>query len=87
MEAPPNFGRAYVVEFREIFPELAKRYRTALVPFLLEGVAGLGSMNQSDGIHPNAEGAILMADNVWAVLRPVLEKTSPRRRGDGTPGS
>ena len=87
MEAPPNFGRAYVVEFHEIFPELAKRYRTALVPFLLEGVAGLGSMNQSDGIHPNAEGATLVADNVWAVLRPVLEKTSPRRRGEGTPGS
>ena len=87
MEAPPNFGRAYVVEFREVFPELAKQYRTALVPFLLEGVAGLGSMNQSDGIHPNAEGATLVADNVWAVLRPVLEKTSPRRRGEGTPGS
>ena len=87
MEAPPNFGRAYVVEFREVFPALAKRYRTALVPFLLEGVAGLGSMNQSDGIHPNAEGATLVADNVWAVLRPVLEKTSPRRRGEGTPGS
>ena len=58
-----------------------------LVPFLLEGVAGLGAMNQSDGIHPNAEGATLVADNVWAVLRPVLEKTSPRRRGEGTPGS
>ena len=87
MEAPPNFGRAYVDEFREVFPELAKQYRTPLVPFLLEGVAGLGSMNQSDGIHPNAEGATLVADNVWAVLRPVLEKTPPRRRGEGTPGS
>jgi acyl-CoA thioesterase-1 len=86
MEAPPNFGRAYFVEFHEIFPELARRYRIALVPFLLEGVAGLGAMNQSDGIHPNAEGATLVADNVWAVLRPVLEKTSPRRRGEGTPG-
>lgn len=87
MEAPPNFGRAYFVEFHEIFPELARRYRIALVPFLLEGVAGLGAMNQSDGIHPNAEGATLVADNVWTVLRPVLEKTSPRRRGEGTPGS
>jgi acyl-CoA thioesterase-1 len=87
MEAPPNFGRAYFVEFHEIFPELARRYRIALVPFLLEGVAGLEAMNQSDGIHPNAEGATLVADNVWAVLRPVLEKTSPRRRGEGTPGS
>jgi acyl-CoA thioesterase-1 len=87
MEAPPNFGRAYVVEFHEVFPELAQRYRIALVPFLLEGVAGLGAMNQPDGIHPNAEGARLVADNVWAALRPVLEKTSPRRRAGGTPGS
>lgn len=87
MEAPPNFGRTYVVEFHEVFPELAKRYRTALVPFLLEGVAGLESMNQPDGIHPNAEGATRVADNVWAMLRPILEKTSPRRRGEGTPGS
>ena len=87
MEAPPHFGRAYVVEFRETFPAPAKQYRTALVPFLLEGVAGIGSMNQPDGIHPNAAGAKLVADNVWAVLRPVLEKTSPRNRGEGTPGS
>jgi acyl-CoA thioesterase-1 len=87
MEAPPNFGHAYVVEFHEIFPELAREYRTALVPFLLEGVAGLVPMNQSDGIHPNAKGATLVADNVWAVLRPVLETAPPRRRGEGTPGS
>ena len=87
MEAPPNFGRAYVVEFREIFPALAKQYRTALVPFLLEGVAGRLSMNQSDGIHPNAEGAALVADNVWAVLRPVLEKAPSRGRAAGPPGS
>src|SRR5688572_21750524 len=57
MEAPPNFGRRYVVEFRQVFPERAKQCRTALVPFLLEGVAGLGSMNQSDGIDPNGQGA------------------------------
>jgi acyl-CoA thioesterase I len=87
MEAPPNFGRAYVVEFREIFPALAKQYRTALVPFLLEGVAGRLAMNQSDGIHPNAEGATLVADNVWAVLRPVLEKAPSPRRTEGPPGS
>jgi acyl-CoA thioesterase-1 len=87
MEAPPNFGRAYVVEFRETFPALAKQYRIALVPFLLEGVAGRQAVNQSDGIHPNAEGAALVADNVWAVLRPVLEKAPARGRSAGTPGS
>lgn len=87
MEAPPNFGRAYVSEFRQVYPELAARYRTALVPFLLEGVAGIGSLNQPDGIHPTSEGARLVADNVWAVLRPVLEKTSPRRRVEVPAGS
>ena len=85
MEAPPNFGRAYVVEFHQVYPELARRHRAALVPFLLEGVAGVAPMNQPDGIHPNAEGAHVVADNVWAILRPVLEKTSPGRRGERAP--
>jgi len=87
MEAPPNFGPIYVAEFRRVYPELAARYRAALVPFLLEGVAGVVSLNQPDGIHPTARGASLMADNVWAVLRPVLEQTSPRGRAGGPPGS
>jgi acyl-CoA thioesterase I len=73
MEAPPNFGRSYIVEFHQVYPELAKQYRVAFLPFLLEGVAGVEPLNQRDGIHPTAEGARLVADNVWAVLRPVLE--------------
>jgi acyl-CoA thioesterase-1 len=73
MEAPPNFGRSYIVEFHQVYPELAKQYRVAFLPFLLEGVAGVESLNQRDGIHPTAEGARLVANNVWAVLRPVLE--------------
>lgn len=85
MEAPPNFGRAYVAEFHHVYPELAGRYRTAFVPFLLEGVAGHPPMNQSDGMHPNAAGTTVVADNVWAILRPVLEKTSPRGRGERAP--
>jgi acyl-CoA thioesterase I len=56
-----------------VYPELAKQYRVAFLPFLLEGVAGVESLNQRDGIHPTAEGARLVANNVWAVLRPVLE--------------
>ena len=53
MEAPPNFGRDYIVAFHDVYPELARKYRVALVPFLLEGVAGIESLNQRDGIHPD----------------------------------
>ena len=75
MEAPPNFGEAYVVAFHKVYPELAKKYRIALVPFLLQGVAGIDGLNQRDGIHPTAEGARTVADNVWNVLRPTLKGT------------
>lgn len=72
MEAPPNFGRDYVTAFRRVYPELATRYRLPLVPFLLKDVAGVERLNQRDGIHPTAEGARIIADNIWMVLRPLL---------------
>jgi acyl-CoA thioesterase-1 len=72
MEAPPNFGRDYAVAFHRVYPEVAKKYNVALVPFLLDKVAGIESLNQRDGIHPTAQGARIVADNVWAVLRPML---------------
>jgi acyl-CoA thioesterase-1 len=72
MEAPPNFGRDYVVKFHRVYPELANRYHVAFVPFLLEGVAGSETLNQRDGIHPTAEGARIVADNIWAVLEPIV---------------
>ena len=74
MEAPPNFGTAYIVSFHKVYPELASTYHVALVPFLLAGVAGVESLNQRDGIHPTPEGARIVADNVWSVLEPVLRK-------------
>jgi acyl-CoA thioesterase I len=73
IEAPPNYGRAYIEAFHNVYPALAKRYRVAFVPFLLEGVAGDAVLNQPDGIHPTAEGARIVAENVWGVLKPVLE--------------
>jgi acyl-CoA thioesterase-1 len=79
MEAPPNFGRSYNVEFHQVYPDLARQHSVAFLPFLLEGVAGVESLNQRDGIHPTEEGARLVADNVWAVLRPVLEERSRRK--------
>jgi acyl-CoA thioesterase-1 len=74
MEAPPNFGAAYTAAFRGVYRDLAARYQLSLVPFLLDGVAGVERLNQRDGIHPTAEGARRIADNVWQVLRPVIER-------------
>jgi acyl-CoA thioesterase-1 len=73
MEAPPNYGREYARAFRAVYPALAKQYGLPLVPFLLDGVGGVPGLNQSDGIHPNGEGARVLADNVWSVLEPLLE--------------
>ncbi len=72
MQAPPNLGSRYTREFRELFTTLARDNDAALIPFLLEGVAAVPSLNQADGIPPTAEGARIMADTVWRVLEPVL---------------
>ena len=83
MEAPPNYGRDYIVSFHKVFPALAKQYHVDLVPFLLDGVAGSEALNQADGIHPTAAGARVVADNVWRVLKPVAEAA----KGEGRSGS
>lgn len=72
MQAPPNLGDRYATEFRDIFPNLARRNHAALIPFLLDGVASIARLNQADGIHPTAEGQGIVAANVWRVLQPVL---------------
>ncbi len=74
MQVPPNMGQEYAEDFREMFPELAKENNMTLIPFLLEGVGGVRALNQADAIHPTAEGAKIVAQNVWSVLEPVLEK-------------
>lgn len=76
MEAPPNLGPSYTAAFRSVYPELAKANGAALVPFLLAGVAGVDSLNQPDGIHPNTRGAQVVADNVWKVLGGVLRSAA-----------
>ncbi len=76
MEALPNYGQEYREHFRRIYPELAEANGATLVPFFLEGVAGEAELNQADGIHPTAEGHVIVADNVWKVLEPVLRETS-----------
>lgn len=72
MEAPPNFGAEYTRQFRDAFSDLAGAHHVRLLPFLLQGVAGESSLNQTDGIHPNARGAQMVAELVWAELKPSL---------------
>jgi acyl-CoA thioesterase-1 len=72
MEAPPNLGTRYTSEFRKVFPELAERNGATLLPFLLVGVAAVDSLNQGDGIHPNAAGSRRLAETVWNALVPLL---------------
>jgi acyl-CoA thioesterase-1 len=73
MQVPPNMGADYTGKFKNIFPDLAKKNNMALVPFLLQGVGGVPSLNQGDGIHPTAQGAKIVANNVWAVLQDELK--------------
>jgi acyl-CoA thioesterase-1 len=74
MQAPPNMGPQFTRRFRELFPELARRDRLALIPFLLTGVAGVDSLNQGDGIHPTPAGHRIVADNVWRVVGPMVTR-------------
>lgn len=72
MMVPPNLGKAYTDEFKSIFPELARKNKAKLIPFLLEGVAGHSNLNLPDGIHPNPEGHEIVAQNVLDVLKNML---------------
>lgn len=72
MKLPPNYGLRYTTAFADVFPQVAKEQDVALVPFLLEGAAGLPLMTQADGIHPTAAAQPRLLDNVWPTLKPLL---------------
>ncbi len=74
MQAPPNMGGDYARGFGAVFPEVAQAAGATLTPFLLDGVAGIASLNQGDGIHPTREGAAKAARNVWPAIRGVLDR-------------
>jgi len=76
MEAPPNYGAEYASSFRQAYRELALQYRVPFIPFLLDKVAGQAALNQADGIHPNPQGAEIVADTVWSQLKPLLDQLS-----------
>jgi acyl-CoA thioesterase-1 len=73
MKMPPSLGATYADSFEKIFSDVAKKKKTALIPFLLEGVAAESQLNQADGIHPTAQGQRRMAETVWAVVELILK--------------
>jgi len=78
MEAPPNFGAAYTSEFRAVYRQLAREHDVTFVPFYLEGVAGIPSLNIADGMHPNPEGARIIEKTIWTALEPLLDRPDGR---------
>lgn len=82
MRMPTNYGPPYVAGFFANYQDLARRFATPLVPFILEGVALDGRLMQSDGIHPTAPAQGRLLDNVWPVLKPLL---GAARKADARP--
>lgn len=73
MMVPPNLGKEYTNDFKNIYPDLAKKNNATLIPFLLEGVGGDEKLNQPDGIHPNSEGHRIVAKNISKIIAPLLK--------------
>lgn len=74
MRIPPNYGRDYAERFFASFAELSRELKTALAPFLLDGIAEDLSMFQPDRIHPNEKAQQRLLDNVWPHLLPLLRR-------------
>lgn len=81
MEAMSNLGGAYQRSFHDVYPRVAQSTGVALLPFLLDGVAGRQALNLGDGVHPNEAGERIVADNVWRAVRPLLEAALAARPG------
>lgn len=73
MEAPTNLGRNYTTQFHEAYVRASRDANVALLPFLLQGVAGDARYNQADGIHPNSLGSVRVAETMWRALLPTLQ--------------
>ncbi len=74
MQLPLNYGADYRRKFRDVYPALARKHQAAFYPFLLEGVAAKPELNLPDGVHPNESGQKIMAENIYAFLKPILTK-------------
>jgi acyl-CoA thioesterase-1 len=73
MRMPPNYGEIYTREFAQVYADLAREYKTAFAPFLLEGMAERRELFQADNIHPTAQAQPMLLDNVWKALAPLLK--------------
>lgn len=73
MRIPPNYGKRYTEMFYDVYPQVSKALGVTYVPFILEDVALIKELMQPDGLHPNAKAQPMIADKVWAGLRPLLE--------------
>ena len=74
MQIPPNYGREYASRFSGLYQKLSKETKVPLVPFLLEGVASKPQLFQADRIHPLADAQPIMLDNIWPLLKPLLQR-------------
>ena len=72
MYAPPNWGKEYAVDFRRLYPDIAKKYGIGIYPFFLDGVAAERTLNQPDGIHPNEKGVTIIVKRILPSVRRLL---------------
>jgi acyl-CoA thioesterase-1 len=79
MMAPPNYGSEYAARFNAIYPELSKSFGVPLYPFFLTGVAADARLNQTDGIHPTAEGVDIIVKNILPMVEAFLGALSGQR--------
>jgi acyl-CoA thioesterase-1 len=82
MQLPDAAADDYVFAFGQMYVDLAAKNKAALVPYLLQGVGGNPALNEPDGLHPNAAGQRVLAENVWGVLEPIAREVA--RSGNST---
>ncbi len=75
MRLPPNYGDRYAEDFHRLYGEVARARKAALIPFFLDGVAAVPHLNQADGIHPTAEGYVIVVGRLWPYLVPLLRRS------------
>ncbi len=73
MMVPPNMGKEYADSFKRLFGEIAIKNNAVLIPFLLDGVAGIERLNQPDGIHPTSEGHKIIGENISKIIYPLVQ--------------
>jgi acyl-CoA thioesterase-1 len=73
MQIPPNYGRQYADEFKQLYVSVANEHKVPLLPFFLEGIATDPVMFQADRMHPNEKAQATLEENVWSRLKTMLE--------------